>query len=203
MKKIILLLGIILISINSFGQLGKGDLKEYVKRISGTFSTLEQHKEDSTFDDVTVHTKLIRKDKNGIYWVYTEQGETKNYAPYRQRVYQIALVDDYIKLRIYYLNDISKHSYFKAETIKNIEIGDIKLKPGCDLVIVSKGDGVYGGQTNDKSCIATFRGSTYNTTDFEVHKEYVKSWERGWNDKGEQVWGSRRGYYIYKKILNK
>ena len=177
----------------------KKDLKEYVNRITGIFSTYEQHQQDSTFDNVVVYTKLIRRDKNGIYWVYTEQGEAKNYVPYRQRVYQIALVEDYIKLRIYYLNDITKHSFFKPETIKNITLADIKLKTGCDLNIRLK-DTYYGGDTNDKNCIATFRGSSYTTTNFEVHKDYVKSWERGWSKDDKQVWGSSKGHYIYKKI---
>jgi hypothetical protein len=202
MKKLLIILFVFL-STNSFGQLDKKDLKEYVKRITGTFSTEEQHKEDSTFDNVRVYTKLIRKDKNNIYWVYTEQGEFVNYTPYRQRVYQIALVDDYIKLRIYYLNDITKHSYFKPETIKNITLADIKLKRGCDLDIRLRGDGVYGGQTDDKKCIATFRGSTYTTTDFWVYEDMVMSWERGWNDKDEHVWGSSKGHYFYKKISKK
>ena len=198
MKKLLLILFVFL-SINSFGQMDKKDLKEYVKRITGTFSTLEQHKTDSTFDDVRVYTKLIRKDVNGIYWIYTEQGETKNYKPYRQRVYQLALVDGYIKQRIYYLNDITKHTFFQPKTIKGITLADIKLKPGCDLNIRLKGT-YYGGDTDDKNCIATFRGSSYTTTNFEVHKDYVKSWERGWSKDDKQVWGSSKGHYIYKKI---
>lgn len=199
MKKFLFIL-LVFLSTNSFGQLDKKDLKEYIKRITGTFSTLEQHKTDSTFDDVTVYTKLITKDKNGIYWIYTEQGETKNYKPYRQRVYQLALVDGYIKQRIYYLNDITKHSFFQPKTIKGITLADIKLKQGCDLDIRSRGDGVYGGQTNDKNCIATFRGSTYTTTDFWVYDDQIHSWERGWSNVGIQVWGSQKGHYIYKKI---
>ena len=199
MKKLLIILFVFL-STNSFGQMDKKDLKEYVKRITGTFSTLEQHKTDSTFDDVRVYTKLIRKDVNGIYWIYTEQGETKNYKPYRQRVYQLALVDGYIKQRIYYLNDITKYTFFQPKTIKGITLADIKLKQGCDLDIRSRGDGVYGGQTNDKNCIATFRGSTYTTTDFWVYDDQIHSWERGWSKDDKQVWGSSKGHYIYKKI---
>jgi CpeT protein len=202
MKKLLIILFVFL-SINSFGQMNNKNLKEYVNRITGIFSTYEQHQQDSTFDNVVVYTKLIRRDKNNIYWVYTEQGEAKNYVPYRQRVYQIALVEDYIKLRIYYLNDITKHSFFKPETIKNITLADIKLKPGCDLDIHPRYDKLYNGRTNDKKCIATFRGSTYTTTDFYVYEDAIHSWERGWNDKDEQVWGSTKGYYIYKKISKK
>ena len=202
MKKILLILSLFL-STYSFGQMTNKNLKDYVKRITGTFSTAEQHKEDSTFDDVRVYTKLIRKDINNIYWVYTEQGETKNYKPYRQRIYQIALVDNLIKLRIYYIKNQEKFSYFNPKSIQSITLKDIYLKPGCDLDIQWVGDGVYGGKTEDKKCIATFRGSTYTTSEFMIYEDAVHSWERGWNDKDEQVWGSSKGYYIYQKISKK
>ena len=202
MKKLLLIL-LVLVSVQSFGQMNEKNLKDYVNRITGTFSTAEQHKEDSTYDDVRVYTKLIRKDINGIYWVYTEQGEAKDYKPYRQRVYQIALVDDYIKLRIYYIKNQQNFSYFNPKSIKSITLNDIYLKPGCDLNIQWVGDGVYGGKTEDKKCVATFRGSTYTTTDFMVYEDEIHSWERGWNDKDEQVWGSSKGHYFYKKISKK
>ena len=199
MKKI-LLITLLFLSTYSFGQLTQKNLKQYTKTITGVFSTKEQHLIDSTFDDVMVYTKLIRKDINGIYWIYTEQGETRNYKPYRQRVYQLAIVDGKILQRIYYLKDITKHSFFKPQTITSITLADITLKQGCDLSIDFITKGIYGGKTNDKNCIATFRGSTYTTTDFMVYSDKVMSWERGWNDKDEQVWGSRKGHYIYKKI---
>lgn len=205
MKKILLILSLFL-STYSFGQVANKitdkEVKEYTKRITGVFSTLEQHKSDSTFDDVVVYTKLIRKDFNNVYWIYTEQGEAKNYKPYRQRVYQIAEVWGRILQRIYYINDASKYSYFKPETIESITIDDLQLKPGCDLII-QLNDNVYSSQTEDKFCVATFRGSTYTTTDFKVYKDAVLSWERGWNKQDEQVWGSRKGHYIYKKISKK
>ncbi len=199
MKKILLILSLFM-STYSFGHMNNKNLKEYVNRITGIFSTYEQHQQDSTFDNVVVYTKLIRRDRNNIYWVYTEQGEAKNYKPYRQRVYQIALVDNLIKLRIYYIKNQEKFSYFNPKSIQSITLKDIYLKQGCDLDIQWVGDGVYGGRTNDTNCIATFRGSSYTTTDFMVYEDEVHSWERGWNKNGIQIWGSQKGHYFYKKI---
>jgi hypothetical protein len=180
------------------------NLRDYTKRIIGVFSTEEQSKLDTTFDNVRVYTKLIRKDKNGIYWVYTEQGEFLYYKPYRQRVYQLAIVDGKILQRIYYIKNQENFSYFNPKSIKSITSKDIYLKPGCDLEITTVAypilKGVYGGKTNDTNCIATFRGSSYTTTDFMVYKNKIHSWERGWDKNGKQVWGSSKGHYIYKKI---
>ena len=44
---------------------------------------------------------------------------------------------------------------------------------------------------------------TYTTSEFMIYEDAVHSWERGWNDKDQQVWGSSKGYYIYKKISKK
>jgi CpeT protein len=203
MKKL-LLITLLLVSNLSFGQMTEKNLRDYTKRITGVFSTEEQHISDSTFDNVRVYTKLIRKDINGIYWVYTEQGEFKNYKPYRQRVYQLSIVDGKILQRIYYIKNESNFSYFNPKTIKSITINDIYIKPGCDLQITYVAypilKNVYGGTTNDTNCVATFRGSSYTTTDFKVYETAVHSWERGWDKNGKQVWGSSKGHYIYKKI---
>ena len=203
MKKLLLIIFVFMSTI-SFGQMTNKNLRDYTKRIIGVFSTEEQSKLDTTFDNVRVYTKLIRKDKNGIYWVYTEQGEFLYYKPYRQRVYQLAIVDGKILQRIYYIKNQENFSYFNPKSIKSITSKDIYLKPGCDLEITTVAypilKGVYGGKTNDTNCIATFRGSSYTTTDFMVYKNKIHSWERGWDKNGKQVWGSSKGHYIYKKI---
>lgn len=171
--------------------------KQYTKSISGVFWTKEQHSRDSTFDNVIVRTNLIRKDSDGTHWMYTEQGEFENYTPYRKRVYQLKLIEDVIWQRIYYIKDEENFSYLNY---KSITEGDIIPKEGCDIWIRYNGRGIYNGSTDGNNCVATFRGSTHVTTDFWVKRREVGSWERGWNDNGEQVWGSERGYYIYKKI---
>lgn len=173
------------------------NIKRYTKSISGVFWTEEQHLKDSTFDNVIVRTDLIRIDDDGTYWMYTEQGEFKNYTPYRKRVYELTEVEGVIWQRIYYIKNEEKYSYLNYKCITN---DDIQLKEGCDVWIRYNGRGNYNGNTDGKNCVATFRGSSYVTTNFWVYTKEILSWERGWNKFDEQVWGSERGYYIYKKI---
>ena len=176
------------------------NIKRYTKSISGVFWTEEQHRRDSTFDNVIVRTNLIRKDDDGTYWMYTEQGEVKDYTPYRKRVYELKEVEGVIWQRIYYIKDEKRFSYLNSTEITQ---EDVIPKEGCDIWIIVDDDGNYNGNTDGKNCVATFRGSSYVTTDFWVYKGKILSWERGWNENGEQVWGSERGYYIYKKISKK
>lgn len=172
-------------------------IKQYTKHITGVFWTKEQHLRDTTFDNVMVRTNLIRIDDDGTHWVYTEQGEVKDYTPYRKRVYELKEVEGMIWQRIYYIKDEKKFSYLNSTEITE---GDILPKEGCDIWIRYNGRGIYNGGTDGENCVATFRGSSYVTTDFWVKRRVIGSWERGWNSDGEQVWGSKRGYYIYKKI---
>ena len=186
----------ILISNLLLAQMQERDLKRYIGRITGVFSTYEQHLSDTTFDNVVVLTNLIRKDADRTQWIYTEQGEAKNYKPYRKRVYELKLIEDVILQRIYYIKDEGRFSYLNS---KSITEADIYLKDGCDIWIRIDDDGNYNGNTDGKNCIATFRGSSYVTTDFWVYKKKVLSWERGWDLNDNQRWGSTKGYYIFKK----
>jgi hypothetical protein len=186
----------ILISNSLLAQLKERDIERYVGRITGVFSTYEQHQRDSTFDNVVVITNLIRKDDEGVYWIYTEQGEFLNYTPYRKRVYELKLVDGKILQNIYYIKNEFSFSYLNASTIT---LNDVYLKDGCDIEIKKNDKNIYTGKTTDDKCIATFRGSTHTTTDFIVYQNEIRSWERGWDDNGIQKWGSTKGYYIYKK----
>jgi hypothetical protein len=195
MKKWVTIL-FILISNSLLAQMQERDLKRYIGRITGVFSTYEQHLSDTTFDNVVVLTNLIRKDVDGTQWIYTEQGEFKNYKPYRKRVYELKLIEDVILQRIYYIKDESRFSYLNS---KSLTEADIYLKDGCDIWIRIDDDGNYNGNTDGKNCVATFRGSSYVTTDFWVYKKKVLSWERGWDLNDNQMWGSTKGYYIFKK----
>jgi hypothetical protein len=106
------------------------------------------------------------------------------------------LIEDVILQRIYYIKDESRFSYLNS---KSITEADIYLKDGCDIWIRIDDDGNYNGNTDGKNCVATFRGSSYVTTDFWVYKKKVLSWERGWDLNDNQMWGSTKGYYIFKK----
>lgn len=171
------------------------NLGEYVRMISGTFSTRNQSMVDSTFDHVVVHTQPIRRDSTGV-WVYTQQG-TINTPPYRQRVYHITSQDTVLVQKTYMLKNPTKVS---PRSIQRIRLQDLEYKAGCDILIRKESPTAYIGNTDDRSCSATFRNSTYVTTSFMVTPHIIASWERGWDDSGKQVWGSTHGHYIYEKV---
>ena len=169
------------------------DTSHYVSLITGSFSTYHQSVVDSTFDNVIVHTQKLKEDDNGV-WIYTEQGEARNYKPYRRRVYIITARDNYLLQKTYTLKNPEQY------VDSSIDLIDLEYKQGCDINIYRRSNTMYSGSTNGNSCVATFRGSTYVTSIFMVTSYGVVSLERGWDNNHNQVWGSRNGYYIYEKI---
>ena len=74
------------------------------------------------------------------------------------------------------------------------------IRQGCEVVLSRNADGSYEGSTIDKNCKSTLRGASYATSKVRVEKGMITSWDQGFDDKDEQVWGATEGPYIFKTI---
>jgi CpeT protein len=210
MKKLILLL---LLPLSLFGQvkLSPTDMEEYVNRISGKFSTRFNQTIDSTKDDVMVRT-IVFKRYPTVTWLYTQQGEFLNgkYYPYRQRIYAVEQMDEYyIRLSIFAFKDDAAYytvlddttsSLTPQEWLQNVPNEMLIAKEGCSILIYKDNLGAFRGSTNEKDCKGSFNGATYTTSEFVIYQHEVISWERGWDDEGNQKWGPKKTPYIYSKV---
>lgn len=219
MKKLFQIL-LLIISVNSFGQITDVDYQEYKKNIQGRFSSYPQTLVDSTRSDVLIRTKFLWK-RDGWDWFYTQQGEwyKNEFYPYRARLYKTQNQGEHILLEIHTVDnvpyDIMKEIPKESQTNETFEI-DIQTladkltkegsvhKEGCDIKIIKvfqkDEKPILYGSTNESDCVATFRGSTYTKVQFLILPQFLVSWERGYNDKDEQVWGPTQGPYIFFKV---
>lgn len=159
------------------------DPAEYHAYITGTFTSTAQAQGDPThtFDDVTIDTYKLFTDSIGGTWFYTQQYETKHPThPYRQRLYYIIPQGNLLKQFIY---------LYPTGT----------YKAGCDITIRKLAPATYYGITHATSCTATFRNSTYTTAAFLVTPAGIISWERGYTNTHQQIWGSIIGPYHFQK----
>lgn len=214
MKKLLVFVVCVLFTHTTFGQikLDSTDIETYVERISGKFSTQFNQTIDSTKDDVLVRTIVFKRYPN-VVWLYTQQGEfiNGNYYPYRQRVYAVEQMDEYyIRLTIYGFKDDKAYydvldyttPYVTSEEwLRNISSDVLILKEGCDIMIWKDNLNAFRGSTKDKDCKGSFGGATYTTSEFVIYPHEVISWERGWDDNGNQKWGPEKSPYIYSKIF--
>jgi hypothetical protein len=82
---------------------------------------------------------------------------------------------------------------------KTLTPDSLKLREGCS-VLLHKKDSLFEGGTEGKTCASERKGASYATANVTVTEKELRSWDRGFNDKEEQVWGATKGGYIFIKI---
>ena len=209
MKKLLIFVACVFFTHTTFGQvkLDSTDFERYIQNITGRFSTQLHQTFDSTKGDVMVRTIVFKRTPD-VVWLYTQQGEWVDnvYFPYRQRVYAAELMDEYhIRLDIYSFKDDDDWWLVldgpDAEMwLQNIPSDGLIKKEGCSLYIYKDNLNAFRGSTNEDDCKGSFKGATYTTTEFVIYLHEVISWERGWDDDGNQKWGPTNGPYIYSKV---
>jgi hypothetical protein len=51
-----------------------------------------------------------------------------------------------------------------------------------------------------KNCPSDRKGATYATSKVTISENLLLSWDQGFNEKDEQVWGAEKGGYYFKKL---
>jgi len=60
-----------------------------------------------------------------------------------------------------------------------------------------RGDGYYTGSTVGKLCESNLRGAAYATSEVTVKSDRIISWDRGFDNEDNQVWGAEKGGYVF------
>jgi hypothetical protein len=140
--------------------------------------------------------------EDGI-WIYVEQAASSSLdKPYRQRIYSLtAKENETLESAVYTFDKPEKFigSWKNKEKLSAISPDSINLKEGCSIVIKKVSD-KFVGSTHGKNCPSNLRGASFATSEVVIDKYSMTSWDRGYNDKDEQVWGAEIGPYIFKKI---
>lgn len=178
-------------------------LKQLTQFMSGSFNSFEQAKNDSAYFDVSLEMAHIWKKDKQTKWLYVEQAITQNKnKPYRQRIYGITQTgENEFVSTVYLIPEEANYigAYHKAKKrFKNLKSQDLEEKEGCHITLTYNGK-AYEGKTGDNSCPSKLRGATYATSEVIIYKKQLKSWDRGFDQKGKQVWGAEKGAYVFDK----
>ena len=198
------LLYILSLSPNTYSQ---GDDEVLVDYMVGSFSSKEQAEEDSSYLNIELEMVQIWEDRTDGPWIYIEQAvaESKD-KPYRQRVYQLRKRNDgKIESLVYTILDPLRFAgdYKKEFPLLRLTPDSLILKEGCEVVLYQADNGYFEGSTVDKNCGSDLRGASYATSEVLIDKDKMISWDRGFDENGNQVWGATDGGYIFKKKLNR
>ena len=180
------------------------ELGNLVEMMAGHYSSAEQASQDSSFFDINLVMEPIWRNGDGFGWLYVEQAATANLdRPYRQRVYRLSkATDGFFESRIYELPNASRfiQPWENMKIFDSIAPDSLILREGCSVFVKKTEDECYEGSTIENDCASSLRGASYATSEVQICKGMMKSWDRGWDDNDEQVWGAEKGAYIFKQV---
>ncbi len=178
------------------------ELSELFTVMQGSYHSETQSKQDSSYYNISLHMYPIWKDKGN--YLYVEQAlMSMQDKPYRQRIYKISrLNDSTLQSAIYTIpNDSLWIGKWKTpEHFDRIAAEYITEKEGCEVLLTRVGANHYKGATGVYTCASSLRGASYATSEVEITKSKIVSWDRGFDAEGNHVWGAQKGGYIFEKI---
>lgn len=182
----------------------KNDLELLANYMIGDFSSQAQSQRDSAFFDIRLHIRPIWTADKGSHWLYVEQATaTAESKPYRQRVYKLEKDgQDGFKSIVYTLPDQANWAgkYKTPEVFNQLKPTDLSLRDGCTVFLKKQKDGTFTGATQGTGCESTLRGAKYASSTVTITPKMLLSWDQGFNEKGEQVWGATKGGYEFIKM---
>ncbi len=173
-----------------------------VNYMEGSYSSEKQAKKDTVFLHITLDMKQIWPYRTDGAWMYVEQtaGWTPG-KPYRQRIYHLEQVSENL-----FSSTICSFPNPKAyigghlntTMFDTLPIDSLKVLEGCALKLRYE-NGIFSGSTELSKCENSWGNASYATSEVEISRGELYSWDRGWNDKDEQVWGAVKGGYRFIK----
>ncbi len=180
-------------------------LEQLHNYMQGSFNSANQAKTDSNYYNILLHMYPIWETKGTFLYVEQSLSSMSN-NPYRQRIYELARVSDStISSTIYELpNDSLYIGQWKNKTLfDSLTITDLKLRKGCDVILKQITENSYKGGTIDRNCLSNFRKSVYSTSQVEICENQIISWDRGFDNDDNYIWGAEKEGYIFDRIINK
>ncbi len=182
----------------------ESDLIQFKSWMTGTFSSAEQSAADSTFYSINMVITPIWLENQDAEWLYIEQAlSTKLKEPYRQRIYKInQLADGSFGSEIYELpyDDRFIHGWETPSVFNKITPDSLVIREGCTVFLSKVKSNEYTGSTDTDKCKSTLYGASFATSKVQVFADKIISWDQGWDENNEQVWGAEKRGYIFERI---
>lgn len=170
--------------------------------LTGHFHSGAQAAADSSYFEIHLRAERIWPMREDGYWLYIEQAAAGSLdKPYRQRVYHVmrdsaeGLVSVVYELPAPedYIGAWREPALFQKTGPENLS-----LRKGCEVWIEAQGSG-FIGQTRPGACGSSLRGASYATSVVKITNDTLQSWDRGYNNTNQQVWGAEKGAYVFIK----
>jgi hypothetical protein len=180
------------------------DFSTLIDYMTGSFSSAAQAKTDSDFYDIRLEMVRIWPENDEGAWLYVEQAVATHLdKPYRQRIYHVTQIsENEFESAIFTFDEPLKVAGFwkTPDQFEELSFDDLTEREGCSVFLKKQADGSYAGSTNERDCLSTHRGASYATSIVTIKKNRLVSWDQGFDENGQQIWGAVKGGYIFDKI---
>lgn len=177
---------------------------ELARHLSGYFSSAAQAAADKSYFNIELRVVPIWPQRKDGPWLYVEQADANTPdKPYRQRVYRLERRGDTYLSHIYtFKGDPLRQAgqWRQPQPLATLSPAELELKDGCAVLLQRESDGRYRGATADKACASDLRGARYASSKVTLDAQWLESWDQGWNEQGQQVWGAKTGPYRFIKL---
>jgi len=176
--------------------------------MTGTFSSAAQAAADPEhFLEIWLVMVPIWLERSDAWWFYVEQAAASALdRPYRQRIYRVSpLGDEEFRSDVYTLPGdplICAGAWRDKRPLADLRPADLTRREGCSIHLRRTGPEEFVGSTIGDGCASTLRGAAYATSEVRITPARMESWDRGFDEQGNQVWGATEGPYIFDKIAD-
>ena len=183
------------------------DLPRLADLMVGNYSSAAQALADKDYRDIRLHIARLGGPNfaDGVYF-YVEQAVASDLAaPYRQRVYHLTRHDDgQFESAVFTLRGAGRFvggwkNPAQNPALQALTADSLRLKAGCSVWLHKLADGTFAGSTEGQKCPSELRGAAYATSEVVVAPKALRSWDRGYDTAGKQVWGAEKGGYVFVK----
>ncbi|MFG0246367.1 MAG: chromophore lyase CpcT/CpeT [Phycisphaerales bacterium JB052] len=180
-------------------------VKQLKRHLTGSFSSKAQATQDPEYYEIVLHMIPIWEDRWDGPWLYVEQAVASTAdRPYRQRVYHLAQTgeNEFVSTVYSFEDPMSYAGAYQDEfPLSDLNPDDLTIREGCAITVSwDASQSAFIGATNGNDCVSNLRGSTYATSEVFLHMDRLITWDRGFDDNDEQVWGAVKGGYIFDRV---
>ena len=183
---------------------GDPDLALLAEWLTGSFGSQRQAAADSAFFDIRLRMAPIWEGRADGVWLYVEQAvHGHELRPYRQRVYRLRRLDARrLESAVFELPGPERFvgAAGDAGCFAALTPDSLLPRAGCAIVLRRRADGAFAGATEAGACPSTLHGAAYATSEVVLTADRLVSWDRGWDARGEQVWGAVKEGYVFDRL---
>lgn len=171
-----------------------------VEHLEGRFDSQEQSEADWNYYAISLVMCQVDAPEIGDTVLYVEQAQMESLdQPYRQRLYLLEAGEEgEVVSSVYELNNPADAIGLCDGEQGSFTADEVELKDGCAVYLSWDGEGFYG-ETETGTCASSLNGASYATSIVEMDMGQISSWDQGWDDQDNQVWGAVDGAYIFKR----